>query len=887
MRLPWNRKESDLEREVRYHLEALADSFERQGFSPAEAMLRARREFGGVEQYKEQCRDERRWQPLAQLMQDLTFGVRMMRKAPAVTSAAVLSLALGIGATTAILTLMDAVLWRSLAVPQPEQVTEVLWQSKERPEAVYHSSSGSMFLDGATHVADFFSRSAFETLRASIQRADVAAHLNPDDVSTSYGGVTAVAELRPVSGNFFPMLQVRPMAGRLLTPSDDQASAPLTVVVSHSFWATNLASDWKAVGRVLRVNNRSYTIAGVLPEQFSGITTGDSTDLYTTFAHAPSMLDSDSWERRAGADPMSWYIQLLARRAPGVTMEALAPEMDALFHSTWAGQPKNQEGSPSVRLRSASGGIGSLRRDVGNPLRMLLVLVGFVLLIACVNITNLMLARADTRRREVALRVSLGCSRSRLIRQFFTESVLLAACGGVLSVGVMYATAHFAVTLMPGEPRLNLQVDFRVILATLAVTALTTLAFGLYPAWRAAQMDAAPALKEGGVGPGGVRHTWIAPGKIMVLAQVAFSVLLVAAGAAFTTHLRKIVTKDTGFERTRLLMFDLRPGQSGYRDERLRQFYFQLEQRLRQVPGVEAAGLARIRPMRGGGYFDDIRVAGDSKGHSTAVNFVTAGYLEALGVAVVAGRPLTRRDILTRAKVAVVSEDLGKEIGRSPLGLRIQMEDKEFEVVGVAARARYARLTEQPNVLYVPNTLDRDTITALVRTSVPPTQAMGGVRNAVEDLDANLPMVQTVTMQEQIALTLRRERLFAWLCGAFGALALVLCMVGLYGVMAYATVRRSQEMGIRVALGASPANLLRQVVGEGVGVALAGCVVGTPIAWWAAQRYVDYKKLGMEPLDPSILAWTSGALALSALLAVLGPATRAASSDPIKALREG
>ncbi|HWR54119.1 MAG TPA: ABC transporter permease, partial [Bryobacteraceae bacterium] len=865
MRLPWGKKEADLEREVRYHLESLADSFERQGLSREEAMLRARREFGGVEQVKEQCRDERSWRPLAQLGQDLTFGLRMMRKTPTVTTAAVLSLALGIGATTAILSLMDAVLWRSLPVPHPEQLTEILWQSKGRPEGIYKSSSGSMFLDGPSHVADFFSRSAFDAFRArTAGRAEVAAHLNPDDVSTSYRGVTAVARLRPVSGDFFPMLRLRPMAGRLLVPADDHARSPLAVVVSHSFWRVNLQSDLKAIGRTLRINNRGYTITGVLPARFGGIAAGDSTDLYTTIEHAPSMLEPESWEKRASANPFSWYIQLLARRAPGVTVEALAPAMESSFRGTWAAQPENPEAAPTLRLQDASAGIGSLRREFGNPLSLLFALVGFVLLIACANIANLMLARADTRRREVALRLSLGCSRERLMRQFFTESALLAACGGLLSLAVAYATANFAVTLMPGDLRLEFHVDARMILATFGVTACTALVFGLYPAWRAAQFDAAPAMKEGAVRAGGARSRWIAPGKILVLAQVALGVLLVAAGAAFNVHLRKIVTKDTGFERTRLLMFDLRPGQSGYQDARLRQFYLLLEQRLRDVPGVEAAGLARIRPMKGGGYFDGIQIQGQAKGIPTAVNFVTAGYLEALGVPVIAGHAITQQDVRTQAAVAVVSEDVAREIGRSPLGLTFQMEGKAFVIVGVAARARYARLTDESTVLYLPNSLRQDTITALLRTAVPPMQVMNGVRRAVADLDANLPIVRAVTMEEQIAATLRRERLFAWLCGAFGVLALLLCMVGLYGVMSYATARRRQEIGIRMALGASPGNVLRHILGEGLGVALAGCVLGCPAAWWAAQRYVDYKKLGMEPLDPAILAWATAALGASA-----------------------
>jgi len=886
MRLPWNKKDSDLDREVAYHLQSLADAFEREGLSKDEAMLRARREFGGVEQTKEKCRDERRWRVLPALVQDLSFGARMLRKTPGVTVAAVLSLALGIGATTAILSLVDAVLWRTLGVPHAEQLTEILWQSKGRPEGLFQGSSGSMFRSGPLDVADFFSRSTFDALRSRTGgRTEIAGHLHADDVSTSYSGMTSVAKLRPVSGNFFTMLGLQPTAGRLLMPTDDDPRATLTVVVSHVFWRRNLRGESGAVGRTLRINNRAYVIAGVAPEGFGGISVGDSTDLYTTIEHAPIMLQPDSWERKAAADPKSWFIQLLGRRAPGVVNEALTAELETLFQSTWVAQPKHPETAPSIRLQDASGGIGSLRREFGNPLILLFTLVGCVLLIACANIANLMLARADTRRKEVALRVSLGCSRSRLIRQFFTESAMLAVAGGLLSIFVAYATANFAVSLMPSNLRLVFEIDGRMILATLAVTAFTAMAFGLYPAWHATRVDAAPALKEGSGSVGGVKHTWVAPGKILVLAQVALGVLLVAAGVAFNAHLRQIVTRDTGFERTRLLMFDLRPGESGYHEARLGQFYFQLEQRLRNVAGVEAVGLARIRPMLGGGYWDDIQLPGRAKGIPTAVNFVTAGYLGALGVSILEGRGITESDVRTRSNVAVVSEDVAKVIGRSPLGLVVRMEDKPIEIVGVASRARYSRLTEQPNVIYVPNALTQDATTVLLRTATAPTQVLPGVRAAVAELDPNLPIVKAVTMQEQIATTLRRERLFAWLCGAFGVLALLLCMIGLYGVMSYATVRRTQEIGIRMALGASPGNVLRHVVREGLGVALAGCALGLPIAWWAAQKYVDYKRLGMQPLDPAILIWATVALAVSALVAVLGPAFRAASADPMKALR--
>jgi predicted permease len=378
-------------------------------------------------------------------------------------------------------------------------------------------------------------------------------------------------------------------------------------------------------------------------------------------------------------------------------------------------------------------------------------------------------------------------------------------------------------------------------------------------------------------------------GKLLVLAQVALGVLLVAAAGAFNMHLRKIITSDSGFERTRLLLFDLRPGQSGYEGGRLRQFYLDLDQRLRDVPGVQALGLARIRPMNGGGFQDKIRFRSvGGKDISTSVNFVTAGYLNALGVSLVAGRGISETDVRTKAAVAVVSEDYAQELGRSPLGLHFEMEEGKppMEVIGIARQARYSRLTTQPKVLYVPNSLDRDTATVVVRTLVPPTQVLAGVKEAIAAMDPNLPMVRTVTMEEQIASTLRRERLFAWLCGAFGCLALVLCTVGLYGVMSYTTSRRRQEMGIRMALGASPVKVLRLVIGEGMSVTLAGIVLGAPTAWWAAQKYVDYKNLDMTPPDPAIQFGAMTVLLVAALLAILAPALRAASVDPLQALRD-
>jgi predicted permease len=469
--------------------------------------------------------------------------------------------------------------------------------------------------------------------------------------------------------------------------------------------------------------------------------------------------------------------------------------------------------------------------------------------------------------------------------------MLLAFCGGALSLLVAYATAGFAVSLIPAEDgglRIGFSPDARTLFGTFAVTLLTALVFGLYPALRGTRVDAAPALKEGAGSVGGAHGSaWLTPGKALVFAQVSLGVLLLGAAALFNSHLQRILANETGFERTRLLLFDLRPGQAGHLGPKLRQFYFDLEQRLRDVPGVEAAGFAHVRPMRGGGYWDQVKFGGSTPGIDMAVNFVTADYLNALGVKVVAGRGFTAGDIRDGATVAVVSEDLGKAIGPQPLGVTFRHGDQLYQIVGIAARARYEHVARQPNVLYLPHRLDKDTLTVMLRSQGSPMQMIGPVREAVRSLDANLPLVDVFTMEQQISNLLRRERLFAWLCGAFGLLALVLCMVGLYGVMTYAAARRGPEMGIRMALGASPGHIVRHIAGEGMAVTLAGLAAGAPVAWWAARKFVDFERFGMEPLAPGAVAWPALALAVAAAVAVAGPAWRAASADPAKVLRQG
>lgn len=879
MRVPWRREESELDRELRYHLETMADGFERDGMTRAAAMRRARREFGGVESIKDACRDEHRWSWLAQIGQDLEFGWRMMRKTPSVSIAAVLTLALGIGATTAILTLADTLLWRTLPVPAPEQLSEILWFSKDRPEGLNSGSSGSMFRDGTLRVADFFSMAAYRNMRETVKgKARIAGHLYNQRVSISYAGRVSVAEERPVTGNFFTALGLQPHQGRLLQDSDDAAGAAPVVVLTHRFWASKLGGERTAAGSAMRINNRVYTIAGVLPPAFTGIIPGEATDLYIPIPQSPRMLTADSWYREGEGDARKWIIQLLARREPGVSEDELRAALAAPYAASWAARPKSAEATPQLRISEASRGLGAMRRRFGDPVWTLLGLVTLVLLIACANIANLLLARSVEREKEAALRVSLGCEELRLLRQFFTESLLLACIGGALSVGVAAGLSALMVTLIPGAEALTLapQTDPRALAGTGVVTLAAAMVFGLYPAWRTARAGVAPALKEGITLS---RARWT-PARMLVMAQMALGVLLVTAAIVFTTRLNELAGKDAGFERQHVLLFDLRPGEVGYKGDRLQQFWAAAEERLGAMSGVEKAGIAQTRPMLGGGHWDSVH-NGDNRAE-VAVHHGTPDFLAALGVPLVAGRVARPNE----TGVIVLGQNLARELNAG-LGSLVEMNKRKLTVIGIAKTAQYSSMEEEHRVVYLPFSSEQDSGTVLLRTAAPPLALVGPVRETVGALDKSIPLVDIYTMEQQISRTLQRERLFAWLCGSFGVLALVLCAVGLYGLLSHTTARRTGEIGIRMALGATRGRVMQQVLADGLRLAVAGLALGTLLAFWAARVAESQKLLPEGQMPGWTLVAAIAVLGTSAVLAVVGPALRASSVDPMHALRQG
>jgi predicted permease len=886
----WKRAETDLEREIAHHIYHLAAEFERRGLSRAEALRMARREFGGAEQVKERCRDERRFAWFTGLRQDLVFGLRMMRGAPAITAAAVLSLALGIGANAAIASLMDVVLWRSLPVPSPKQLRLVHWEGHGFPRELASGTSGSMFLEGGLDVADFFSFPAFEAMRTGLRgRASLAAYTDPLPVSVTFEGRPVIGHDRPVSGNFFATLQLRPHLGRLLVDDDDRASSPAVTVLSHRFWTRELAADRGAIGKTLVVNQKPYLIVGVLEPSFFGLYPGDTTSMYAPMHHAPSNRD---WSVISSlANNRSWGSQVLARLSPDADVAQVRAAMDSIFRSTWSTQLRDPASGPRVRLDDGARGLGVVSRNFRSPLLVLGGLVSLLLVIACLNIANLLLARAVARRKEIAMRVSLGCSRARLMRQFLTESALIALLGGVASVAVAHATANLLGQFIGGRESLPIafSLDFRILSLVGAITAAALATFAVFPAWQGSRRLDPSWLKQGGGSIGSAHGRKWTGGRTLVVVQVAMSVVLVMAAVIFTRNLRAIQTTDPGFDRSNLALFGVRPGTSGYEKDRLRQFYFDLEQRLASTPGVVRVGLASRRPMNIGGMWDVVKLTGQDAAHHVSINAVTPSYLPLYAPRIVAGRNITWADIDSQAPVAVISEDLARRLGGTGvLGQTLYFADSPKvvrEIVGIVPAIAVTSMKDRPYAMWVPLSPTAVEAVVVVRTAHAPTAVLPAIRKAMSEFDRNLPLVDEVTMEQQISKTLQRERMFASLCGGFGILAIALAVVGLYGVMAYSTSRRRGEIGIRLALGALPRSVLAMVMREGLALALAGIVLGLPIVWLGA-KYAEKELFQMKVLEPASLVTALAILLAAALIAVGAPAARASALQPSETLRE-
>ena len=893
------RVEGELEEEFQFHVEQKTEQYIARGLDPEEARHAAMRDMDGPEQRKEECRDMRRLNFVNDLVQDLRYGFRMMRRSRGFTMVAVLSLALGIGATTAIFSLVNAVMLKMLPVKHPEQLVVIDWRAKTWPRI---SHSGNTWGPrGGPITASSISYPAFRQLRAQNQvLSDLFVFADLEQAHLTVDGYAEIASGHLVSGNYFSGLGVQAVEGRTFTDQDDRPDAEPVAVISFRYWNRRFGMDPAAVGKRVEVNSVPVLVIGVTPREFFGVSPGDYPDIWIPVSLQPRIAPQWGGEKKSLLGAASdWWVQPWGRLKPGVSEQQARAALDVIFRqSITAGlsSPLAPESMASIQINPGSRGLDDLRSEFSQPALILMSVVGLVLLIACANVANLPLARAIARQREAAVRLALGAGRLRLVRQSFTESVLLASLGGALGLVLAFQGGELLLALMsPGETPLQLDVrpDAHILAFCVVISLLTGVLFGLAPALRSTRIDVCPVLKgaAGSVKGGSGRSRW-SLSKVLVAAQVAVSLLLLIAAGLFVRSLQKLNSMDVGFNRENLLLFGIDGSLSGYKNEQLGGLYSRIQESVEALPGVRSASLSRHSLIGDGSSRSGISVPGYANRPDEEMpvygNRVGPGFFETIGIPILLGRGLTIHDNETAPKVVVINEALARRYfsNQSPLGRRVSWNNKDCKIVGVAKDAKYHNMREevQPTVYepYLQSGVGR--MIFEVRTAGDPGSIIPIVRRAVASVDRNLPLYNVGTQVQQIDSYLIQERLFAKLTGCFGALAMLLASIGLHGVMSYAVARRTGEIGIRMALGAQRRDVLWQVLRETMLLVAIGLIIGLPAAL-ASTRLIRNQLFGLKPTEPFTILVATLLLVLVAVFAGYLPARRASRLDPMVALR--
>jgi predicted permease len=889
----------DLDEEIRAHLRMEEQENLESGMPPDEAHYAALRRFGNVTLAEERSREMWGWNSVETLWQDVRYGLRTLAKAPGLTAVVVLSLALGIGANTAIFSLIDAVMLKMLPVSHPEQLVQLEWSSADWPDAVLDDLEGNSFAGGSGRqvTSGSFSYSAYRAIRDGNQvfSNTIAVAANDIELNVGIGGRAESANGRAVSGNYFTGLGVSAILGRTILPSDDAETAPAVAVLSYDFWNKRFGRDPSVLGRTVMLDAMPFTVVGVTPPEFFGMEPGSPPDisvplsLYWKLYRLPALSN----------DSRTWWMLIDGRLKPGVTEAQARVELSVIFHQyvTAASSAKPNAVLPVLMTQPASQGLDTLRRRFSKPLWVLTALVILVLLIACANVAGLLLARATARQKEIAVRLSLGAGRRRLIRQLLTECVLLAIAGGVAGLLVaVWADSLLLALISSGRNPISLTVhlDLRILAFTAGLSVFTGILFGLAPAIRATRVDLTPALKDSATVLGKAGHG-LRSGKVLVAAQIAISLLLLVGAGLFARTLRKLETMEIGFDRENLLLFNIQPGLNGYEGARLGNLYKELQRRITATPGVRSASLSQHTLIGAGSSSTTMSIPGytaPGKHLDVRRNLVSPHFFETLGIPLVLGRPIEERDDESTPKVAVVNQRAVMEFfhGDNPIGRQIgsPRQPRQLEIIGVVGDTKDNELRKDaPPTVFVPYLQNLRSATFMsfeVRTSGDPKTMVAAIRREAQGVDKDLPLLDVVTETEKIEKTVFLERLFARLTSLFAALGLGLACVGVYGIMAYAVARRTKEIGIRVSLGARRRDILAMIaretmllIGLGVAIGLAGAV--------AVTRLISSFLFGLEPTDPLTLGAATLVLANVVALAGYLPARRASCVDPMVALR--
>jgi predicted permease len=994
----------DLDADIRDHIaRETQDNIER-GMSPEEARHAAMRKFGNVTRVKEETREVWTIVWLEQFWQDIRYGLRMLRKSPGFAAVAILTLALGIGANTAIFSLMDAVMLRSLPVENPSQLVLLNWGARNSPNVHGYQSAGDcandMRLGAQNPTGCSFSEPMFREIAQANVFSGTAAFANTGRLDLTGNGSPSVISGQFVSGDFFRTMGLNAAAGRLLDVTDDKPAAAPVAVLNYGYWQSAFGGSRDVIGRTIELNNVPFTIIGVAEQRFTGITPGSDFDVWLPLSDAKRITDTMRWRDRQ-SDVSYWWLTVIGRLKPGTQLAQAQAPVSGLFANEMlhgavplfhggeaAGSPalkprtptggngpsvtsqaslpppgaspvQIQQGAsgvpvpqsagnrpvlmaappgaapagdshgsgtairrrasstvadnPEIRLVPAQSGLTGTRTRYSNPLYVLMLAVGIILLIACANVAGLMLARAAARQKEMAVRLALGAGRARIVRQLFTESIMLSVFGGALGILFAYWGAHAILSFVSGNQSRPLGfatgVDLRVLGFTVAVSLLTGILFGIAPTLRSARVDLTPALKEGEGSSTRSAHAggkWFSIGNALVVAQVALAIVVLVGAGLLVRTLANLRSVDVGFDSHNILIFGIDPTLIGYKGPQADSLYRDLQGRLSETPGVKSASYSMMPLLSGGMMITGFHWPGTPQDQESQADALGIGpnFFETMHIPFLVGREFNASDFKLAASnagdtptsaptpvivnQAFVEKYLGKE---NPLGKQFGQAEASadgpassgYEIVGVVRDAKYSGLRREINaMMYTPQRFGGATFE--LRTAADPKAILPAIREVVSQVNTNLPLFDVKTESEQIDRLLFQERLVARLSAFFGLLALVLACVGLYGLLSYEVSRRTREIGIRMTLGAHQGNVLKLVLRQGIVLAVVGAALGIGVAL-GVTRYLASMLYNVRASDPATIAGVAILLALVAFAACYIPARRATRVDPMVALR--
>jgi predicted permease len=909
--LTTQRDEERLQAEIEEHIALQAAQDEQAGLSPAEARRQAVLKFGAVEAMRESYRDQRGLPFLENSIRDISQALRRLRLAPAFTLATIATLALGIGATTSIFTLVHAVLLKSLPVAKPDELYRLGKEAR------------CCFWGGAWQQADEFSLVSYDLYTrfrdSTGDFAELAAFsASADLLGVRRKGAVEAAQSYPgefVSGNYFSMFGVRPYAGRTLSPTDDRTGASRVALMSYRLWQQKYASDPSVIGSVFNLDDKPYTVVGITPPGFFGDQLRDPPPDFFLPLHAADAADLNS--------PNLYWLDLIGRVRPGANPASIETQLRAQLkqwlRSHWSEMSANDRTvfpEQTIYLRPGGAGIASMRDQYERWLRILMMVSGFVLLIVCANVANLMLLRGMERRQQTSLSMALGAQPRRVVRQALTESLLLSLFGGAAGLAIAFAGTRlildFAFPSRPGFAGVPIGASpsLPVLAFAFVISLLTGIAFGIGPAWMATRVDPIEALRGAGRA---TARTGSLSRKTLVALQAALSLALLSASGLLTTALRRVENRDFGFAQDRRLVVYADPRQAGHSPEQLTPLYDRIHDSLAAIPGVSAVALCVYSPMGNNNYgaavwVDGHAPAGPRDDNGASWDRVTPGYFDVIGNPILRGRGISEQDTANTPHVAVINEAFARKFFRNedPIGKHFGQlgigSERQYEIVGISRDARYfsSGLDKPAGAFFVLPEAQHDVLPNAGHTEVSPgshflrnivielkpgtSPPITQIRQAMASVDPDIPILSIRTMKEQVAAQFIQQRLIARLTSLFGILSLVLASVGLYGVTAYNAARRVGEIGVRVALGADRAHVIRLVLRGALALSFLGLFIGLPLTF-AAGRFLGNQLYGMNPYNPVVTLTAVATLGLSALAASLIPAFRASLISPLEALR--